>query len=456
MVGSPLDKYAHKLVKKIRFRIPDVPGALGRLALTIGSQGAVLGDILTEHVTSNYIIRDITVFFDTKEQCNNALRAIRKLKGYKVLGVEDEVLNIHKGGKVAMMPRVKVETLGDLRKIYTPGVAQVCDLIARHPEEAQAYTSIGNTVCIVTNGSAVLGLGDIGVLAAMPVMEGKSLILSRFSGVSCVPLLVEGHEAAPIVDSLAVLSKTFSVIMLEDISAQLCFEIETSLQERVDIPVCLDDQHGTAIVILAALIKALKMTRKKKNAVRVVINGAGAAGIAACKLLLEYGYKNITLCDRHGMIYKGRKDGMNPYKEEISSVTNLARKAGSLADALKGADVFIGVSSAGLVQPAMVKSMAPKAIVFSLANPVPEIWPHAALAAGAAFASDGRTINNALAFPGLIRGTIDARAKRITYAMKFATAEALASLAGKHELVPNFMHTNVHEKVAEAVKAAVA
>ena len=242
--------------------------------------------------------------------------------------------------------------------------------------------------------------------------------------------------------------------MLEDISAPLCFEVESALQERVDVPVFHDDQHGTAIVILAGLIKGLKMVGKKKTDVRIIINGAGAAGMAAAKLLLEYGYKDIALCDRHGMIYKGRKDGMNTYKETIASVTNLKKASGSLADALKGADVFIGVSSAGLVQPAMVKSMAKKAIVFSLANPVPEIWPNSALEAGAAIAMDGRTINNALAFPGLIRGTIDAQAKRVTYAMKFAAAEALASLAGKHELVPNFMHMTVHEKVAEAVKAA--
>ncbi len=456
MINSPMEKYAHKLVKKIRFRIPDVPGALGHLASALGAQGAVLGDIVTEHVTSNYIVRDITIFFDTKEQFNAAVSAVNKLKGYKVLDVEDEVLEIHKGGKVAMTPRVKMDTLSDLRMIYTPGVAQVCQFIHRYPEGARTYTSIGNTVCIATNGSAVLGLGDIGVLAAMPVMEGKSMILNKFSGVSCVPLLLESRDAGPIVDALALLSKTFSVIMLEDISAPLCFEVEAALQERVNIPVFHDDQHGTAVVILAALIKALKLTGKKKQSVRTVINGAGAAGMAACKLLLEYGFKDITLCDRTGAIYAGRKDGMNPYKEAIAAVTNIRKITGSLADTLKGADILIGVSSAGAVKSAMVKSMAKKAIVFSLANPVPEIWPQDALAAGAAIAMDGRTINNALAFPGLIKGAINAKAGKITSAMKFAAAETLASLSGKHDLVPNFMHINVHEKIAEAVeKAAV-
>jgi malate dehydrogenase (oxaloacetate-decarboxylating) len=355
-----------------------------------------------------------------------------------------------------MAPRVKVETLSDLRMIYTPGVAQVCHHIARHPQDAGTYTSIGNTACIVTNGTAVLGLGNIGVLAAMPVMEGKSLILSRFSGVSCVPLLIDSDKASTIVDALASLSKTFSVIMLEDISAPLCFEVEEQLQKRVDVPVFHDDQHGTAIVVLSALIKGLSMVGKKKEAVRIVMSGAGAAGIATCKLLLEYGFKDITMCDRHGAIYAGRASDMNPYKEMIAKITNKDKTSGNLAETLKGADIFIGVSSAGLVQPAMVKTMAKKAIVFGLANPVPEIWPQEALAAGAALAMDGRTINNALAFPGLIRGAINAKAKHISYAMKFAAAEALASMAGKHDVVPNFMHMAVHEKVAEAVMAATA
>lgn len=449
-----LEKYAHKLVRKVRFRIPDVPGAFGKLATALGAQGAVLGDIVTEHVTSNYIIRGITIFFDTKEQLDASLSAIRKLKGYKILEVDDEVLRIHRGGKVAVTPRVRVETLSDLRMIYTPGVAQVCNHIARYPEEARLYTSIGNTVCIATNGSAVLGLGDIGVLAAMPVMEGKSLILDRFAGVSCVPLLLEASEAAPIVNALTTLSKTFSVIMLEDISAPLCFDIEEQLQDRVNVPVFHDDQHGTAVVILAALIKGLKAVGKKKASVRVIINGAGAAGLATCKLLLEYGYRNITLCDKHGAIYNGRPDGMNARKSAMAELTNQNRVSGSLADVLKGADIFIGVSSAGLVKPMMIRSMAKNAIVFGLANPVPEIWPQDALSAGAALAMDGRTINNALAFPGIIRGAIDARAKRISNAMKFAAAETLASLSGKHELVPNFMHTTVHEKVAAAVMTA--
>ncbi len=455
MINSPMEKYAHKLVKKIRFRIPDVPGAFGYLASALGEQGAVLGDIVTENVTSNYIIRDITIFFDTKEQFNAAVHAVKKLKGYKVLDIADEVLEIHKGGKVGMASRVRMETLSDLRMIYTPGVAQVCQFIHRYPAQAMAYTSIGNTVCIATNGSAVLGLGDIGVLAAMPVMEGKSMILNKFSGVSCVPLLLESRDAQAIVDALALLAKTFSAIMLEDISAPLCFEVETALQARVNIPVFHDDQHGTAVVILAALLKALKLTGKKKASVKMVINGAGAAGMAACKLLLEYGFKDITLCDRAGTIYAGRTDGMNPYKEAIATVTNRKMIKGSLADALKGADIFIGVSSAGVVSPVMIKSMASKAVVFSLANPVPEIWPHEALDAGAAIAMDGRTINNALAFPGLIKGALHARAARITSAMKFAAAETLAALSGKNDLVPNFMHLNVHEKVAAAVALAV-
>jgi len=449
-----VEKYSHKIVKKIRFRIPDVPGALGTLALELGIEGVTLGDITKIHLTSNYIVRDIIAFFDDEKHFQKAIAAVKKLKGYKILNIQDEVLSLHKGGKIEVRPRVKVETLTDLRMIYTPGVAQVCNYIVANPAAARSYTSIGNTVCIATNGSAVLGLGNIGILAAMPVMEGKSIILNKMANVSCVPLLMKSDDADTIVNTLSCIAETFGAIMIEDIKAPLCFEIEQKLQKKVKVPVFHDDQHGTATVILAALIKALKMTRKRKNKVSIVINGAGAAGITTAKLLLGYGFKNITLCDRAGAIYKGRTSDMNRYKKEIARSTNKRREKGSLKDILVGKDIFIGLSAPGLITKDMVKTMNKRPIVFALANPIPEIWPKDAEEAGAAIALDGRTINNALAFPGIIRGALDAHVREITCDMKFSAAETIASLSGKNEVVPNFMNIAVHKNVARAVVLA--
>ncbi|MFA5008678.1 MAG: malic enzyme-like NAD(P)-binding protein [Candidatus Omnitrophota bacterium] len=447
----PEEKYSHKTVKKLRFRIPDVPGALGTLALTLGMEGVTLGDITKIHLTSNYIVRDIIAFFDDEKHFREAIAAVKKLKGYRILNIEDEVLNLHKGGKIEVMPRVKVDTLNDLRMIYTPGVAQVCNYIVANPAAARKYTSIGNTVCIATNGSAVLGLGDIGVLAAMPVMEGKSIILHKMANVSCVPLLLKSDDADRIVDALSCLAETFGVIMIEDVKAPLCFEIEQRLQKKVKVPVFHDDQHGTATVILGALIKALKITKKRKDKVSIVINGAGAAGIAAAKLLFGYGFKDIVLCDRAGAIYKGRTGDMNEYKKEISCITNKRREKGVLKEILKDKDVFIGLSAPGLVTRDMIKAMNNDPIIFAMANPIPEIWPKDAEEAGAAIALDGRTVNNALVFPGIIRGALDAHACEITTDMKFSAAETIASLSGKNEVVPNFMNIAVHKSVARAV-----
>lgn len=448
---TSIEKHSHNIIKKIRIRIPDVPGALGVLAMMLGEKGVNIDDVTKVQLTSNYIVRDLVMFFDNVEHFTKTLAELKKFKPYKVLNVEDEVLNIHKGGKIEIAPRVKVDTLGDLRMVYTPGVAQVCDYIVKYPDMAREYTSIGNTVCIATNGSAVLGLGNIGVLGAMPVMEGKSLILHKMGGVSCIPLLIDSDKADVMIDTLFSLSKTFGLIMIEDLAAPTCFEVEARLQEKLDIPVFHDDQHGTATVILAALIKALRLARKKKETLRVVMNGSGAAGIASARMLMEYGIKDIVLCDRAGAIYKGRSNDMNPYKEEIALITNKRKEKGLLKDVIKDKDVFIGVSGPGLVTKEMVASMNKDPIVFALANPVPEIWPKDALEAGAKVALDGRTVNNALVFPGLIRGTLDSRARRITYAMKFAAAETLASLSGKNEIVPNFMNIAIHKKVAQAV-----
>jgi malate dehydrogenase (oxaloacetate-decarboxylating) len=449
-----IEKHSNKIVKKIRFRIPDVAGALGKLTSELGANGAVLGDITKIHLTSNYVIRDFIIFFDDKHQFFKTILEVKKLKGFKILSIEDEVLRIHKGGKIAVKSLVEIDNLNDLRMIYTPGVAQVCNHILNKPSLAREYTSIGNTVCIATNGSAVLGLGDIGVLASMPVMEGKSAILNKMADIRCVPLLIESSNTDEIVAILTGIAKTFSAIMIEDIKAPLCFEIEEKLQRNLNIPVFHDDQHGTAVVILAALIKALKITGRKKQKAKIVINGAGAAGMATCKMMLKYGFKNIVICDTSGAIYKGRRKNMNSYKRSLANLTNKKREKGTLSDVIRAKDIFIGLSTGGIITKDTVRTMNKNPIVFALANPIPEIWPKEALEAGASIALDGRTINNALAFPGIMRGALDAQASKITYSMKFTAAEKLADICNKNEIVPNFMNMSVHRKIANAVKLA--
>jgi len=366
----------------------------------------------------------------------------------------DDIRQMHVNGKIAITPTREVNTIADLRKIYTPGVAQVCEAIQRDPAAAKELTMIGNTVCIATNGTAVLGLGDIGVLPAMPVMEGKSVILNKFGGVNCMPILIDSKDVDYIVETLCAISPTFSAIMLEDISAPTCFEIEEKLQKRLNMPVFHDDQHGTACVVLASLISALKKAGKTKVSVRVVLNGAGAAGIAIAKLLLTFGFTDLTLCDREGTIYEGRAK-LNGAKEAIAKLTNRRGLKGSLADAMKGADVFVGISSAKCVTQDMVKTMAAKAIVFALANPTPEIEPADALAAGALIALDGKMVNNALCFPGLMRGALDARANVITDTMKIKAAEAIAAQCAGDEIVPDFFSGVLHKAVAAAVASCV-
>ncbi len=353
-----------------------------------------------------------------------------------------------------MVSRLRIETVQQLRQIYTPGVAQVSRIIESDPEKVYDYTSVGDTVAVVTNGTAVLGLGDVGVKAAMPVMEGKAVILMEMVDIAAVPLLVDSHDAAQIIDTVAVIAPTFGAILLEDFAAPLCFDVEDALKERLDIPVFHDDQHGTAVVVLAALISALKIAGKEAPEVRVAMNGAGAAGSAVARFLLNYGVGDVVLCDRAGAIYEGRTDHMNPAKEKIAAITNRDNERGSLADVMRGKDVFIGVSVAGAVTREMVRSMAPGPVVFAMANPVPEIWPDQAMEAGAVAAEDGRHINNALGFPGIFRGALDARARDINEEMKIAAASALAGLAPEGELVPDFMDVGVHRAVADAVVRA--
>lgn len=365
-------------------------------------------------------------------------------------------------GKLEVVTRVPVENKDDLSLAYTPGVAQPCLEIQKDVDKSYDLTRRWNMCLVVTDGSAVLGLGNIGPEAGMPVMEGKCVLFKAFGDVDAFPLCIKSNDVDEIVNTIYLISGSFGGVNLEDISAPRCFEIEKKLKEKCDIPIFHDDQHGTAIITLAGLTNALKVVGKKKEDVRIVMNGAGAAAISIARLLLTAGFKDITLCDRKGAIYEGRPEGMNPIKEEMAKVTNLAKKSGSLAEMLVGADVFIGVSAPGAVTTEMVKTMNKDAVVFACANPTPEIFPDDAKAGGAKVVSTGRSdfpnqINNVLAFPGIFRGAFDVRAKEINDEMKLAASEALAKLITDEELSPEYIIPKAFDKrVGPAVAKAVA
>ena len=375
----------------------------------------------------------------------------------------EESLKLHYQwkGKLDTVPKMKVENSDDLSLAYTPGVAQPCIEIQKNPSLSYELTGRGNTVAVITDGSAVLGLGDIGPEAGMPVMEGKCVLFKAFGGVNAIPLCLRTKDVDEFVDAVALLSGSFGGINLEDISAPRCFEIEEKLKKKCDIPIFHDDQHGTAIVVLSAMLNALKVVGKKIEDIKVVTSGAGAAGIAIIKLLISMGLQNVIMCDRTGAIYEGREN-LNPAKAEIAKITNRNVEKGSLKDVIRGADVFIGVSSPGTVTPEMVKTMAPGAILFPMANPTPEIMPDEALKAGAAVVGTGRSdfpnqINNVLAFPGIFRGTFDVRASEINDEMKLAAAYALADLVSPEELSPNYIIVPAFDpRVGPAVAKAVA
>ena len=364
-------------------------------------------------------------------------------------------------GKIEVNCRCEVETMDDLSVAYTPGVAQPCLAIKDDVDLSYKYTRRANLVAVVTDGTAVLGLGDIGPEAGMPVMEGKCVLFKRFGDVDAFPLCIRSKDVDTIVDTVALLAGSFGGVNLEDIAAPRCFEIEKKLKERCDIPIFHDDQHGTAVVVLSGLINALKLVDKKIEDIEVVVNGSGAAGIAITKLLMKTGLKNVTLCDTKGAIYEGR-EGLNPIKEEMAKVSNRKMKKGSLADVLKGADVFIGVSAPGVLTKEMVATMADKPIVFAMANPVPEIMPDEAKEAGVAVMATGRSdfpnqINNVLAFPGIFRGALDVRAKDINDEMKLAAAYAIANIITDDVRTPEYIIPNSFNKdVTPAVAAAVA
>ncbi len=378
----------------------------------------------------------------------------------------EKALKMHEEwhGKVETCAKSHVNSREDLAIAYTPGVAEPCKVIAKDPEAAYTYTMKSNTVAVVSDGSAVLGLGNIGALAAMPVMEGKAVLFKEFGGVNAVPICLDTQDTEEIIKTVVNIAPAFGGINLEDISAPRCFEIEERLKELLDIPVFHDDQHGTAIVVLAGIINAMKVTGKDTESSKVVVNGAGSAGVAITKLLLTYGFKHVTMCDINGILGKDSKD-LNWMQEKMVEVTNLEQKTGKLADALKGADIFVGVSAPNIVTPEMVASMNKDAILFAMANPVPEIMPDIAKAAGAKVVGTGRSdfpnqVNNVVAFPGIFKGALEGRATAITEDMKLATAKAIAGLVPDEELnenniLPEAFDPRVADVVSRAVKELI-
>lgn len=380
------------------------------------------------------------------------------------MSIREEALKLHRDnkGKLEVKSKVPIKDRSSLSLAYTPGVAEPCKEIHNDADKVYEYTSKGNMVAIVSDGTAVLGLGDIGPHAALPVMEGKAVLFKEFGGVDAFPICLNTTDVDEIVNTILLIEPSFGGINLEDISAPRCFEVERRLKEKMLIPVFHDDQHGTAVVTLAALMNALRINKKRMKDLVVVINGTGAAGIAIAKMILNVGVADLLLCDRSGIVYKGRKNGMNWAKEEIAEVTNKERKSGSLADALAGADVFIGVSSANIVTEEMVRSMNKDAVIFAMANPVPEIEPELAKKAGAIVVGTGRSdhpnqINNVLAFPGIFKGTFDVRAAKINEEMKLAAAYALAGLVSDEELSSEYIIPKPFDgRVVQAVAKAVA
>ncbi len=374
----------------------------------------------------------------------------------------EKALQLHEewNGKFETTPKMKIQTREDLALAYTPGVAEPCKVIAKDKEAAYKYTIKSNTIAVVSDGSAVLGLGNIGAHAAMPVMEGKAVLFKEFGNVNAVPICLDTQDTEEIIKTVVNIAPAFGGINLEDISAPRCFEIETRLKEILDIPVFHDDQHGTAIVVLAGIINGLKVTGKTKKDCQVVVNGAGSAGVAITKLLLTYGFKHVTMCDKSGILSK-TSEGLNWMQQSMMEVTNLENKTGSLADALRGADIFVGVSAPNIVTADMVKTMNKDAIIFAMANPVPEIMPDVAKAAGARVVGTGRSdfpnqVNNVIAFPGIFKGALEGRARQITEDMKLAAALAIANLVPDDEVSDvNILPEAFDPRVADVVSKAV-
>jgi malate dehydrogenase (oxaloacetate-decarboxylating) len=444
----------------IRLTYPNRVGMFARVVGTIGKQGGDLGAVDIVAPDAKLMTRDISVRAHDAAHQENIVSAVRHLPQVKVINVSDRVFLLHLGGKLAIRNKVPVTTRDTLSMAYTPGVARVCEAIAADSRKAWQLTIKSNSVAVVSDGTAVLGLGDIGPEAAMPVMEGKAMLFKEFGGIDAYPICLNTKDPDEIVRTVAHLSVGFGGINLEDISAPRCFDIERKLQEKLDIPVFHDDQHGTAVVVLAALFNALRLTHQKIERLKIVVSGAGAAGMAVTRILLRGGARDIIVCDREGILHEGRLPNLNESKTWLARHTNPRRSTGRCADALQGAHVFIGVSGPGTVEARHLKRMAPKPIIFALANPTPEIMPEEA-ARIAFIMATGRSdypnqINNVLAFPGIFRGALDVRARQITESMKQAAARAIAGCIALGELSPEYIVPSVfNREVVTRVAAAV-
>lgn len=430
-----IEKGADKVVKTLRVQVTDQPGYLGRLTTAVGDERGNIGDIrlISSGLTHN--LREITVYVDNESHLERIVTAVAGVEGVVLEEVVDMVEKVHIGGKIAMKSRSPITSLGDVRKIYTPGVASICRKIQRQPELAARYTGIRNSVAIITNGTAILGLGDIGPVAGMPVMEGKAVLFDHLVGISGVPILMKSKNIEHIIETVWHIAPTFGAIKLEDIAAPDCFEIERRLSEMLDIPVMHDDQHGTAVVVLAALLNAARITGITLSEMTVGIIGLGAAGIGITKLLMAHGVKQVIGTD------------LNESAQEM--LNSLGGTATDLPGVMNDAELVIATTGCpGLIKPEMV---CKGQIILALSNPDPEIRPEIAMAAGAAFAADGKSVNNALAFPGIFRGALDAGATAINKQMLLAAARAIAQHAGHGELVPGILDPKVHSAVADAV-----
>jgi malate dehydrogenase (oxaloacetate-decarboxylating) len=445
----------------LRVEIENRIGMFAAIADAISAAGGDFGSVDIVRVEKGKIVRDITVNARNEVHEREIVKAIRILKGIKVLRVMDRTFSAHLGGKIEIHNKVPVRNRDDLSKVYTPGVARVCRDIQANPEHAYRYTIKGNSVAVVTDGTAVLGLGNIGPEAAMPVMEGKAMIFKEFAGIDAFPIALATRDTEEIISTVRNISVPFGGINLEDISAPRCFEIETRLRKELNIPVFHDDQHGTAVIVLAGLINVARLFKRDMRRFRVVISGAGAAGSANARMLSAYGVRDIVVCDTKGAIYKGRRVGMDPYKNDLAKITNPRKIKGCISDALKGADVFIGLSVPNVINRADVEGMAKGRIVFALANPDPEIAPESILDIVGVLAT-GRSdypnqINNMLSYPGIFRGLLDVRARGVNEEIKFAAARAIAETVKTSELHEDYIMPSIFDRdVVHSVAAAVA
>jgi len=444
----------------MRIELTNKPGMLGKVASAIGKSGGNMGSVDLIGFKNGCVVRDIVVNASDQEMMRNILSVVNQINGIKLINYADRTFLAHAGGKMEIKSKIPLASRDDLSMAYTPGVARICTAIKENPERVYDLTIKKNTVAVVTDGTAVLGLGDIGPRAAMPVMEGKALLFKTFGGVDAFPICLDTRVPDEIVETVVRIAPGFGGINLEDISAPRCFEVESRLKQLLDIPVFHDDQHGTAVVILSGLLNALKVVDKKIEEVLVVVNGLGAAGIAAINLMSAAGVKRFIGCDRAGILYRGRREDMNPIKQEMAERTNQELVKGNLARALKGADVFLGVSQGNLLHAREIKKMARDPIVFAMANPVPEILPEEAGRYARVMAT-GRSdypnqINNVLCFPGLFRGVLDCHAREINREMLLAAAGAIAGSVEPDQLMEDYVIPSVfNQKVQENVSAAV-